>query len=303
MDWNDLPIFVSVVEHASFSAAARALGLPPSTVSRRISQLEERLSVRLLVRTTRSVRMSDAGRVLYDRARDLVSGLDDVKSKLSDQTSEPAGPLTISAPLDLAGLHSLWDGFGRKHPRVQLSVHLSNRYVDLHTESFDLALRAGRPTDPSLVVTRVGQYALQLVASPSYLKIHGEPSQPEDLWHHDIVLLQSPAGRLADLVLWRDDALLRVPVRPRLVLNNLHAAYAHVCADGGIAMIPEYVCRDDLAAGRVVPVLMRFHLPPVPLFAVFPDRRFILPSVRSMLAHAKEVMTESFGDLPPSPLG
>jgi DNA-binding transcriptional LysR family regulator len=239
LDLNQVSAFVRVMEAGSFTAAARALGLPTSSVSRRVSALETALGVRLVQRGTRKLVLTEAGRLYFERARAALAGLADVSAAVTDMSREIAGPIRFTTGGDNTGLIAgLLAEFLARYPKVQLDVVLTPRRVDLVTEGFDLALRAGPLVDSSLVVRRLGRSDHALFASPAYLKKAGRPKRVRDLAQHRFVLFREPLHRQL-LRLNGPDGEETVSIQGPLVVNEMTFAVDAVLAGVGVGLIPE----------------------------------------------------------------
>lgn len=231
--------FVRVVESGSFTAAAQALGLPKSSVSRRVSALEQALRVRLLQRSTRKLVPTEAGRLYFERARAALAGLSDAGAAVTDMSRDVAGPIRFTAASDNTGyLVSVIGEFLAKYPKVRLDVVFTPRRVDLLTEGFDLALRAGPLVDSSLVVRRLGPTDLRLFASRSYLRRAGTPRQVSDLAKHRFVLFGDGPQR-EQLRLTGPDGEETVRVDGPLIAHDIAFAVDAAAKGLGIAMIPD----------------------------------------------------------------
>src|SRR3954468_1318017 len=197
MDLNHVAVFARVVELQSFTAAAKQLGLPKSSVSRTLSRLEDELGVRLLQRTTRKLHLTEAGQAYYERARVALTGLEEAASAATNLSAEPRGTVRLSAPADVGilNLGELVARFVRKYPLVHVEISFSSRFVDLVAEGFDLALRAGKMADSSLVARKIGSDALGIYASANYLRRRGRPKTLADLADHDCVLFHGTNGK------------------------------------------------------------------------------------------------------------
>lgn len=197
MDLNHVAIFVRVVESESFTAAAAALGLPKSSVSRSVTHLEEDIGVRLLQRTTRRLSLTDAGRTYFTRAKEAIAGIDEATAEVADMGKEPRGVVRVTAPADLAitVLTRLIGDFIKKHPNIHVELSVSSRRVDLVEEGFDLALRAGKLEDSTLIARKLASSSLGLFASPAYLRKAGRPKTLADLADHECILFRARGGR------------------------------------------------------------------------------------------------------------
>jgi DNA-binding transcriptional LysR family regulator len=197
MDLNHVAVFVRVVELESFTAAANQLGLPKSSVSRTVSRLEEDLGVRLLQRTTRKLHLTDAGHAYFERARVALTGLEEAVSVVTDMGTVPRGIVRVTAPSDsgVLDLANIVTRFARKFPLVHVELSLTSRFVDLVAEGFDIAVRAGKLTDSTLVARKIGSDSLGLFAAASYLKRAGRPKSIAELAAHECVLFRGKNGK------------------------------------------------------------------------------------------------------------
>jgi len=247
-------VFVRVVELEGFTAAANALGLPKSSVSRSVAQLEESLGVRLLQRTSRKLSLTDAGRAFYDRVREPLCGVLDAMNDASESQRQPSGVIRLSAPPDLgsAMLAPPITEFVRKHPQIRVELSLTNRMVDLVAERFDLALRATpRLEDSSLVARKILGGVGGLFAAPSYLKRRGKPRTLAEVEGHDCVLFRAHDGR----AIWRlqgPHGAEQVEVRGAISADDLGFVRRAVVAGAGIAFLPGTPLPDDELV-RVLP--------------------------------------------------
>src|SRR5258708_38364368 len=185
MDLNEMLVFARVVQAGSFTTAAAALGMPKSTVSRKVSELEERLKARLLQRTTRKLSLTDVGRTYYDYCARIVGEVEDAERAVSSLQETPRGLLRVTAPINVAFLGPIVSDFLKRYPEVRLELFCTGRSVDLVEERFDIGIRAGTLADSTLIAKSLGTVKWFLVATPAYLKKHGRPKSPEDLKKHD----------------------------------------------------------------------------------------------------------------------
>jgi DNA-binding transcriptional LysR family regulator len=239
LDLNQVTAFVRVMESGSFTAAARELGLPKSSVSRRVSALETSLRVRLLQRSTRQLVLTEAGRLYFERARAALRGLADANLAVTDLSHEIAGPIRFTAGGDNTGLiANLLAEFLARYPKVQIDVVLTPRRVDLVAEGFDLALRAGPLVDSALIARRLGRSELGLFASPAYLRKAGRPKNVADLAKHRFVLFGEPHER-EHLRLTGPDGEENVKVQGPLVVHDMSVAVDAISAGIGIGLVPD----------------------------------------------------------------
>ena len=276
-----MAVFVAVAEAGSLSAAARELGLSLTSVSRQLAALEDRLGTRLILRTTRRLALTEAGRLYREQARRILSEVEEAEQALTAHQSEPSGRLHVAAPTLIGRLKlaPLLPEVLARHPRLSIDLTLTDRPVDLVEDGIDLAIRIGRLPDSSLIVRRLGHIRMQVCAAPGYLARRGEPAAPEDLAGHDCVVFaaapgpvswpfQTPAGRVT------------VPVAARIRANDLDAAVAAALAGAGLVRAPSWQVADLLAAGRLKPVLTAYERPSTPVQALFLPSRLLSPKIR-----------------------
>ncbi len=285
-DANDLLLFVRVAELGSFTRAAEQSGLPKSTLSRRIGQLERQMGEPLLVRTTRRQRLTELGQQVLELARELAADLEAVQALREQRQAEPSGRLRVSLPSDIANL-LLADSlaaFTALHPAVTLELDLSPRRVDLLGEGFDLALRMGDlPDDALLVATRLTVFSHGLYASPDYLANHGEPAAPEDLLRHTAVRLGSGPGAGQPWVLSDGQRAWQGRPPARIVANSPEILVRLAGAGMGLAGVPDLIACSEVKAGRLRRVLPGWAFPPTMAWAVTPGRRLLPAKTRAFI--------------------
>lgn len=278
--------YLAVVREGSFSAAAKALGLPKATVSRRIAELERRLGTQLLVRTTRSVRVTEPGREYAQQASAALAALDDATARIRDDADQatPRGRLRVTASVEygVSVLSPLLAEFVAAHPELELDLELTGRQVDLVYEGFDLALRVGPLPDSTLAARRLGQVDYGLFASPDYLGQAGTPRYVHELAERPALQFTGagaePVWRLTD-----GAQELRVAIAPRLRSNNHWVLRDAAVAGLGVAFCAVLVAGPEVAAGRLVRLFPAFGAPELPVHAVFPSQRFLAPKVRACI--------------------
>jgi DNA-binding transcriptional LysR family regulator len=275
-------VFAQVVESASFARAAERLDLSTSAVSRHVGDLEAHLQTRLLNRTTRRLSLTETGRAFYSRCVQLLADLDEAEQEASKAAVEPRGTIRVTSSITF-GIRHLAPEIARflaAHPGVKFDVELSDRIVDLVAEGFDLAIRAGPPGGENLVARRLCETRIVPCASPAYLKTHGAPKTPEDLAAHNCFTYEyaSPQGQWRFLD--RDGAERVVQVRGTLHSNNGDLSVEAAALGVGIALEPDFIAGPDIRAGRLVPLLQDFSMPPLPIYAVYPTRRHLSAKVR-----------------------
>ncbi|MHB1084810.1 MAG: LysR family transcriptional regulator [Thiobacillus sp.] len=287
-----MQIFVGIVEAGSISGAAERLGLPKSAVSRRLAELEARLGVSLIQRTTRKQHLTDSGRAFYERSVVILADLDEAESAVSQAHGALKGGLKVALPLSFGLLHlaPLIQAFMILHPDVRFELDFNDRQIDLMQEGFDLAIRIATLEDSSLIARRLAPIRHVLCASPGYLAQQGTPKVAADLVHH-VGLAYS---NVRDPGLWTYHApdgsagAVRVPVRLASSSGefNMHAAIA----DEGLLMLPTFYVHEALRSGLLVKVLADFTWPELSAYAVYPPTRHLSSRVRALIDFLVERM-------------
>ena len=285
-DLNDLALFAHVVTQQGFSAASRHLGIPKSRLSRRISQLEERLGVRLLQRSSRRLLLTGVGREFYERCQATVAAGDEAFDVLRQATSQPQGLLRVSCPFTLAQfwLTPLIPAFMRACPGVRLQLEVSNRRVDPMQENIDVVLRVRRPPfeDSSLIARPLGSTVDVLLASPALLAQLGAPQGLADLAAWPVLSLPAENDRYR-WTLERGAQVQEFGFTPHFVTDDMFAL-RHLAEQGmGLTLLPEIMCRDALAEGRLVRVCGEWACATSEIQAAFASRRGMLPAVRAFI--------------------
>lgn len=283
---SEMSVFVKVVELGGFSAAARDLGMPKSSVSRYVARLEDRLGVRLLHRTTRSLRPTEVGAAYYARAARIVQEIAEAEAAVTEMHTVPRGTLRVTAPLTFGYLFlgELIASFMAAWPEVSVQVDLSDRIVDIIDEGYDLAIRVGDLADSSLIARRLGTAARVIVASPAYLARHGTPRTPDDLPDHACLLYAYEASMSS----WRLSPERTVAVRGRLVTNNGDVLAAAAVGGQGLALLPRFIAGRHLRDGRLVTVLDDHVHSNAGIHALYPHNRHLSAKVRAFVDHLVE---------------
>lgn len=287
MDLNDMLYFTEVVERGGFAAAGRALGIPKSRLSRRVADLESQLGVRLLQRTTRKLALTEVGEQYLKHCLAMREAAQAAAQVAAQVQTEPRGTLRVSCPVTLAqsSIAVLVPLFMREHPQVRVEMQVSNRVVDLVEDGIDVALRV-RPTleaSGSLVIKQLGISRGVLVASPELLARQPLPATPEDLARLDTVAMSVSDGRASWRLLGPDGAEFVFVHQPRYVADDLLTLKLAALMGTGVAVLPDYMCRDELRDGRFVSLLPDWAPPAGVVHAVFPSRRGLVPAVRRFL--------------------
>jgi DNA-binding transcriptional LysR family regulator len=286
-DLNDMLYFAEVVDRGGFAAAGRALGVPKSRLSRRVAELEARLGVRLLQRTTRKLSLTEAGELYHGHCVAMREDAEAAEEAVALVLTEPRGTIRLTCPVTLAQstIGPLLPRFLARHPQVRIDMEVNNRVVDLVQEGVDVALRV-RPTlddSGSLVVKNLGNSYSLLVASPALLAAQGAPTEVEDLRRLPTVSMAAADGRASLTLQGPGKRAFELQHRPRYTADDLLTLKFAVLRGTGICVLPDYMCFDEVADGRLVQVLPGWAPGPIVVHAVFPSRRGLVPAVRRFL--------------------
>ena len=291
-----MQVFARVVETGSFTRAAESAGLPKGSVTKLVQQLEERLKVRLLHRTTRRVTVTADGAAYYERASRLLNDLDDIEASLSNAQANPSGRLRVDVGTSVARLILIpaLPDFFRRYPDIQLDLGVTDRPVDLMTDNVDVVLRGGELTEQSLVARRIANMRLVTVASPAYLREHGTPRTPQELEegrHTTVNYFSTRTGRPYPHLFERGSEALEIWGRYRLSLNEANAHMAAVLAGLGVSQVAQFGAKPHLQRGELVPVLADWERPPIPLHVVYPPNRHLSAKVRAFVEWSAELFS------------
>lgn len=297
-DLNDLRLFALVAEHGGFSAAARLAGIPKSRLSRRVAQLEERLGVRLLQRSTRRFAVTEIGRAFLLHCQAVLVEADAAQAVIEQARARPSGLVRVSCSLPLlqSRVSHVVARFMAEHPAVRIQVEATGRPVDVIAEGFDMALRVRPPPlqDSELVIRVLAEDRQSLVASPAFLARHGRPQAPADL----AGLPSLGLSRGGDTDEWRlvgaDGRPVTLIHRPRLATDDMVTLGRAAEAGVGLVLLPDFVLAKSLADGRLERVLPAWTSPPWLVHVVFPSRRGLIPAVRGFI----DALAADFADLP-----
>lgn len=294
-DLNDLIYFAEVVDRGGFAAAGRSLGLPKSRISRRVAELEARMGVRLLQRTTRKLSLTAVGEQVFRHSVAMREDALAAEQAVAQARSEPRGTIRVACPVTLAQttLGPILPQFLARYPQVQVDMRVSNRVVDLVEEGFDVALRV-RPTledSGSLVIKNFGATRTLMVASPAQLARQGRPSQPSELARLDTVSMSAVDGRATWQLVGPKGEGFAFTHQPRYVADDLLTLKFAVLRGTGICVLPDYMCSDEIRDRLLVPVLPEWAPRPGIFHAVFPSRRGLVPAVRHFLDFLGEAIT------------
>lgn len=284
LDLNDVALFVQVVRAGSFAAAARRLGMPANSASRRIQQLEQQLGLRLMQRSTRKLTLTDAGATFYERCADQVEALSEAAEELGEGSHVPSGRVRVAAPADFFNIFrmELIAEFLAAHPKVRLEFVLSDERADLIEQGIDVAIRAGKVLEPTWVARRIGTGRVTLVASPAYVAARGMPDSVQALASHDCVTLPSSSGR----TVWRldgPDGLSETQVAGRFSANTAGAMLEAVFAGLGIGLLPAVMTLPYVRAGELIEVLPDHSVEGIEAYLVYLSRRQLPRAVSTFI--------------------
>ncbi len=288
-DLNEIAIFVKVVDAGSFTGAARALGLPKSTVSRKITQLEERLAVRLLQRTTRTLSLTDTGSAYYQQCSRIISDVEEANIAVTEMQSKPMGLLRITAPM-LFGSLALSDliaDFLKQNQDIQIEMVLTDQSLDLIQEGIDVAFRVGTLADSSLIARSLGSVKVITCASPSYIEEFGTPTTPHELGQHKTIGWNQMST-------WDFDSpeKLSMDMKHRVRVNDALSLRKLALNGLGITRLPAFLCADDIKSGQLVPILCDWTYRSTPIHALYPSNRHLSVKVRSFVDFIVEALRD-----------
>ena len=298
-DLNEMAIFAHVVEAGSFTGAAKNLGLPKSTISRKITQLEERLGVRLIQRTTRSLSLTDTGSAYYNQCARILSEIEEANIAVTQMQSTPTGILRITAPVLFGStvLATLVAEFIEQHPQLQVDLVLSDQKLDLIQDGIDIAFRVGQLEDSSLIGRYLGDVRGMLCASPEYLKGRSVPTHPDQLMDYDIL---APHQWIQWHMTGPKNEEINLNVnKPRVIVNDFASLYTLALAGAGIAPLPMMIAAPAIRSGNLVPILPEWPFDSAPIHALYPSNRHLSAKVRSFV----DFIIESVRPNPPWEVG
>ena len=281
---EEMRVFATVADAGSFVAAATALGMSKPAVSRYVSELEGRLRVRLMHRTTRKLSLTPEGEVFLLRCREILSSIAALEAEVSTGTEVVHGLMRVSVPFSFGveQLAPLWPRFLELHPHIALDVQLADRVIDLVHEGIDLAVRIARLPDSTLVARKLAATPLLLCAAPKYLASRGTPKHPAELASHDVVSYTLlPSGDQ-----WQftgPGGVVTVKVRPRLWTNNGDTCVTAAVRGAGVVLQPTFLLAKRLASGELVELMPEYRSHELGIYAVYPTRKFVLPKVRALV--------------------
>jgi DNA-binding transcriptional LysR family regulator len=287
--FQEMRVFVGVVDAGSFVGASDALEMSKPAVSRYVADLESRLGVRLLHRTTRKLSLTEEGEVFYARCKELLVDIDEAEAEITARSGEASGLLRLNVPLTFGLLHlaPLWAGFMLRNPKVSLDVALSDRVIDLVEEGFDAAVRIARLPSSSLISRKLSATRMILCASPAYLARHGAPKHPSELVTHRVLSYSLLA--MGDRWTFEGpEGPVTVNVKPCMHTNSGDTCRAGALEHLGVILQPSFLVGEDLRAGALVELMPEFRSIELGIYAVYPTRKHVSPKVRLLIDYLIE---------------
>jgi DNA-binding transcriptional LysR family regulator len=292
----EMQTFAAVVDAGSFVKAAEALGSSKAAVSRYVGELEARLGVRLMQRTTRRLSLTEEGQVFYARCKDLLADVDEAEAEITSRSATASGLLRVNAPFTYGILHlaPLWGEFRALYPGVHLDITLADRLVDLVEEGYDMAIRIATLPSSTLISRRLASTRMVLCVSPAYLKAHGKPRHPSDLADH-ATLSYSYWSTKDEWPFEGPEGHVSVKTRPWMHSNSGETCRAVALAGQGIVLQPLFLVADDLKAGTLVELMPKYRSIELGIYAIYPTRKHVAPKVRALVDFLTEKLARPTG--------
>ncbi|MBV7482093.1 LysR family transcriptional regulator [Bordetella sp. BOR01] len=282
--FEEMRVFTTVVEAGSFVKATETLRMSKAGVSRHVTELESRLGVRLLQRTTRRQSLTEEGQLFYERCKALLAEVEDAETEVTSRSGEVGGLLRINAPLTFGVRHlaALWAAFKAQHPQLILDITLADRVVDLVEEGYDVAVRISQLADSTLVSRRLACTRMVLCATPQYIQMRGHPEHPRELTMHPTIAYTYWTGRDE----WRfhgPEGEVSVRIQPIMRANNGDTCMEAALAGLGVILQPTFLVGDALRAGTLVELMPQYRCVELGIYAIYPTRRHVPPRVRALV--------------------
>lgn len=287
MNLDGIDVFVKVVQSGSFTQAAKLLNMPITTVSGKVASLEKRLGITLLNRTTRKLHLTENGEAFFKRCVAAMAEIQAGENELSTSKSELEGLLKITSSLDVGQilLPPLMRSFLKEHPKLQIELSLTNRIVDLVGEGVDLAIRIGKLKDSTLIARKFIDAQGCLWASPSYIKKFGQPQQPKQLKEHKFVNFSRVDSKIK---LTKNNVVIEVEPIGQIKVDDMSTLKTFVLGGDGIGLIPDFLCEEEEASGKLVRIMPTWTSGMISLSFVYPPQRFVSPKVRAFIEWAQK---------------
>lgn len=285
MIWEGISEFVAVSEHESFTAAAKQLGISTAQVSRQVSALEDRLSIKLLYRTTRKVSLTESGNVYYQHCRTVLDGLDEAERAISHLDEKPRGKIRITVPVTYGEekIVPLINDFALQYPQLEVIIHLSNTTVDLVDEGYDLAIRLGHLNDSSMMAKKLASRTRYVCASPAYINSYGMPYSLSELDKHNCLIASSDIWRFQQA-----GKIKAIQVSGSIRCNSGYGILDAALKGTGIIQLPDHYVQTHIDAGRLITMLDKFYEPEEGVWALYPHNRYLSPKIRLLVSYLSE---------------
>lgn len=286
-----IPVFVTVVESGGFSPAAKLLGISKSAVSKRVTQLEEQMGVKLLHRTTRKLSLTEAGEHFFQHARIAHQAAKDAQDAVAQLQGEPQGRLRINTPMSFGRLHiaPLIPEFLKRYPKISIEMVMDDKVADLIGEGFDIAIRGGDLPDSSLIARKLAPLRNVLCASPEYIEKHGRPVELSQLADHNCLIF-TYSKDIKEWLFIKDGQTQSVEVTGNYNVNNSEALREALLQGVGIGRLPTFVAGPDIKSGKLVSLFEEYQMPDKTIYAVFPERQYLPSKVRAFIDFAVEYL-------------
>jgi len=285
-------VFLNVAEQGSFTAAANKIGLPKSNISRKISRLEDRLSVKLIERSTRSLHLTEIGQVYFQHCQRIFEEMESAQQCVENLAAIPKGKIKLCASVGSGQglLAKPLANFSLQFPDIEIDIKLTNRRVDIVEEGFDLAVRIGESPDSSLISKKLVTINLALFASPNYLASSGPITTLDQLKQHQCLLMSSVDNKPIWPLYFQGERY-DFTFKPRICADDFNVLKTMVINNCGIGLFPEYLCRDEVKQGIMVPVLSNWSGREIDIYAIYPSRKGVTPKIRVLLDYLAEHLT------------
>jgi len=292
VDLNEISIFIKVVETGSFIGAARALNMPKSTVSTKVSSLEERLGVTLIQRTTRKLHITDVGQEYYQQCLTALLQIQEAEKQVTLDQSVPSGTLRVTAPIELGNtlLPVVIQEFRAKYPQVELEIILSDRNVDFIAERIDIGIRVGILKDSSLIAKKLGNIYFAPFTSSKYLKNNQTPRTPKDLEKYDALIFSTVGDKWA---LKSQTNSQTIRAKKTIEINDLNLLKSLTIAGMGVSLLPAFFCLPEIKNEKLIRILKKWKTQERPVHLIYPAQKYISPKMRAFIDVAGEIIKRS----------
>lgn len=289
-DLNDMMVFLTVVESGSFTEAANRLNMPKANVSRKVSKLEQHLGITLLERSTRSQRLTHAGKKYLTHCKRIHEEIDLANCAISTELKEIKGRIKVGASITIGQqiMSPCLSDFLHEFPAIEFELSLLNRRVDLIEEGFDLLIRVGKLEDSRLIAKHLGQTARKFYASKDYINSTGTPNSLNALTKHQL-LIMNPNSINQPINLHRKSQTQTLKLKPRLLSDDFSVIKDAAIHHQGIALLPDYLVKTEIASGKLVEILNEWSMQPIDIYALYPKHRVEIPKIKKLLDHLIKV--------------